>query len=121
MGRLKESAADDLFGFTERAVRNTDPDTSHAAAQRAPTARARDRMLVLHEHAKHPAGLTDFELAANLDRQQTSVGKRRGELRDAGLIHDTGNRWPAPSGSAAIVWALTEAGRKTAEETKCPE
>jgi hypothetical protein len=68
-------------------------------------------MLVLYEHAKHLRnGLTDFELAANLNRQQTSVGKRRGELRDLGLIYATSVRRLAPSGSAAIVWALTYKG-----------
>ncbi len=101
----------DLFGLGPGA-RHSDPDTSHKAAKRAPNIRARDRMLVLYEHLKYPHGLTDFELAANLHRQQTSLGKRRGELRDMGLIFDTGRRRPAPSGSPAIVWALTDEGRK---------
>ncbi len=104
----------DLFEFASEqpAARNTDPDTSHDAAKAHPNIRARDRMLTLREHLRHPDGLTDFELAANLGRQQTSLGKRRGELRDAGLIYDTGIRRPAPSGSPAIVWALTDEGRK---------
>jgi hypothetical protein len=104
---VKDSGMDDLFG---PGARHSDPDTSHKAAERAPSVRAHDRRLVLHEHYEHPDGLTDFELAANLGRQQTSVGKRRGELRDIGLIKDTGFTRPAPSGSQAIVWALTPAG-----------
>lgn len=94
------------------AARNTDPATSHAAARRAPSARNDDRRAVLAEHAKaHLTGLTDFELAGLLDRQQTSVGKRRGELRDAGFIEATPYRRPSPSGSPAIVWLITSLGK----------
>ena len=85
-----------------RRVRATDPDTSHDAA--APD-RARDRdraYAALHEAGIY--GLTDFELGERIDRQQTSAGKRRGELRDAGLVCDSGQRRQAPSGSLAIVW-----------------
>jgi hypothetical protein len=66
---------------------------------------------VLEVHRSHVDGLTDFELAALMSRQQTSVGKRRGELRDLGLIEDSNTARPAPSGALAIVWRLTEAGR----------
>lgn len=101
-------------------ARKTDPDTSHKAAKRDPNVRAHDRMLTLLEHFRHPNGLTDFELAANHGRQQTSLGKRRGELRDMGLIYDTGLRRPAPSGSSAIVWALTTKGRELVAEIMKP-
>lgn len=47
-------------------------------------------------------------------RQQTSVGKRRCELVRAGLAADTGQRRASPSGSPAIVWALTIEGRQKA-------
>jgi predicted transcriptional regulator len=111
MGKLSDAFfADDLF--SEPLARNTDPVTSHqAAADTARHVRA-DRRHVLEIHADHPAGLTDFELAAICDRQQTSVGKRRGELRDAGLIEQTESRRAAPSGSLAIVWRITPAGRE---------
>jgi hypothetical protein len=108
----------DLFDLPPGA-RNTDPDTSHAAAERTPSIRRRDRRLVLCEHGRCPNGLTDFELAEHLNRQQTSVGKGRGELRDLGLIYDTGLRRPAPSGAGAIVWALTDDGLlRRSEEAK---
>jgi len=87
-----------------RMVRSSDPDTSELAARdtlrKAPTHRAR----ALDALRKCHGGLTDFELAAYLGLQQTSAGKRRGELRDAGLVYDSGLRRPAPSGSLAIVW-----------------
>jgi len=86
-------------------ARATDPDTSHEAARdAAPTAQT-NRALALRILRDYPGGLTDFELAEITGLQQTSIGKRRGELRDAGLVYDTGRRRPSPSGSRAIVWA----------------
>lgn len=67
-------------------ARNTDPATSHLAAAANALIRAHDQREALLTHARHPTGLTDFELATIMRRQQTSAGKRRGELRDAGLI-----------------------------------
>lgn len=96
-----------------QAWRNTDPDTSRAAAPTSERVRA-DQALVLTTHEFHRGGLTDFELADLLGRQQTSVGKRRGELRDLGLIEDAGKTRPAPSGASATVWRITAAGIEAA-------
>ena len=87
--------------------RNDDPDTSRNAKVFGFT---KDRIMVLRCHARHPAGLTDYELAAITGRQQNSVGKRRTELRDQGYIMDSSLRRPAPSGSSCIVWSITGAG-----------
>lgn len=102
---------DDLFSWTARA---SDPETSYIAAEAHPSVRAHDRRMTLQAHAHYPDGLTDFELGKIIGRQQTSAGKRRGELRDAGLIEATELRRPAPSGSPAIVWRITDAGRHAA-------
>lgn len=88
------------------AARISDPATSHEAANEHQAIRARDRAAVLQIHRDNPDGLTDFELAEKMGRQQTSVGKRRGELRDLGLIEATAERRPSPSGSSAIVWRI---------------
>jgi len=102
----------DLFTWEASAnARNTDPETSHQAAAASPALRTLDRRQVLALHAAHPCGLTDFELAALAERQQTSFGKRRGELRDAGMIEETPLRRRAPSGSPAIVWRITPYGK----------
>jgi hypothetical protein len=98
-------------------VRMSDPDTSHKAAKRAPIVRAADRRAALIAHRWHLEGLTDFELGDLINRQQTSAGKRRGELRDLGLICDSGERRASPSGSSAIVWTITEAGKGIADAT----
>ena len=104
---MKDDDQYDLFG---PGARNSDPHTSHEAAARSPKLRARDRKMCLEAHYRHPAGLTDFELGDVVGRQQTSAGKRRCELRDMGLIEDSGMRRSAPSGSSAIVWRITNAG-----------
>lgn len=74
------------------------------------------RLLALRTLAANPAGLTDFELSAATGWQQTSIGKRRGELFKVGLVevavdaHDHPIKRPAPSGSPALVWRITPAG-----------
>lgn len=108
----------DLMSFlAERAPasRATDPQTSHEAAEAHPLIRSRDRMAALRAHAANPRGLTDHELADLMQRQQTSAGKRRGELRDIGMIEQTDERRAAPSGSSAIVWRITEIGHEFAK------
>lgn len=94
--------------FPAPSTRRTDPATSHqAAADTAPLADT-NRQLALRLLRANPGGLTDYELAALSGLQQNSVGKRRGELRDAGLVEDSGRRRPGPSGSRCIVWVAVE-------------
>ena len=54
---------------------------------------------------------TDFELGDRVGRQQTSAGKRRGELVKLGYVERVGVS-RAPSGAAAAVWGLTPEGRE---------
>jgi hypothetical protein len=110
-----------LLDFIERMVRRgarlTDPDTSFIAAVRGLSGRITDRRKALAAlAAASETGLTDFELGDRIGRAQTSAGKRRGELRDLKLVSDTGTRRAAPSGSPAIVWAVTPLGRQVLEE-----
>jgi len=88
-------------------ARNTDPPTSHNAKTHG---FALDREKVFDVHYRHPDGLTDFELAAIMGKQQTSVGKRRLELCHIGFVEDAGFTRPAPSGASAIVWSITGLG-----------
>lgn len=103
--------------LTLGAYRQSDPETSRDAAvdaaNNAATLRSRCYDLLKGAGAH---GLTDFELVDVYQRryqrpaQQTSLGKRRGELRDAGLVEACKTadgslvKRPSPSGSAAIVW-----------------
>lgn len=88
-------------------ARGSDPETSHGAKVFHLN---EDRVDVLRMHVRHPLGLTDFELADLMGRQQNSVGKRRCELRDFGYIIATPLRRPTPSGASAIVWCVTGKG-----------
>ena len=106
----------DLFDQFHGGVRATDPDTSWQAAFHDLAQRVNDRVRSLKTHYYQPCGLTDFELAKLMGRQQTSAGKRRGELRDMGLLEDSDTRRPAPSGSQAIVWVITPKGRWVCKE-----
>lgn len=91
-------------------ARATDPDTSHAAAaMQTPDRRAKGQWLALQHLAMH-GPLTDFELAERTGWQQTSIGRRRGELVSAGLVERTEERRSTPSGATAAVWRTTEAG-----------
>ncbi len=88
-------------------ARNSDPSTSWAAAALASTSAQtiRERCLAALKRAG-VRGLTDFELAEQVGRQQTSAGVRRHELVKAGLVEATAETRPSPSGTAARVWRI---------------
>ena len=72
-------------------------------------------------HRAGARGFTDFELASWASRvlaprivAQTSIGKRRQALVEAGLVERCEERRPAPSGRTAAVWRLTERGNELA-------
>ena len=102
--------------FDPPAARSTDPDTSHEAAENV-TDRARRAVhrAVLEALVEH-GPTTDHDLARYVSGKlghpigQTSVGVRRGELRNAGLVADSGHKGRTPTGAKAIRWALTPAG-----------
>jgi|GEM_PF-2428304 len=96
-------------------ARHTDPATSHMAAERAALTASKSRMLVLRLLSERP--MTDFELAAASGKAQTSIGVRRGECAKHGLVEKALDgrgeevTRPSPSGSDALVWQVTPAGR----------
>lgn len=94
-----------LLSWKGPGARRSDPETSHAAANQFRPREAHTNVLAA---LREFGNATDFELAARLGLQQTSVGKRRGELRDAGLVEDSGKRRCSPSGSSAIVWKIKQ-------------
>jgi hypothetical protein len=101
--------------FGPPTARNTDPDTSHDAAEVAGTRASKGRILVLKELSGRP--LTDLELSDLTGWQHNSIGKRRTECRDAGLVEACRTpegvkmKRPTPAGAMATVWRITEAGR----------
>lgn len=100
--------------FPPPMARQTDPDTSHAAAADATINASAGRLAALR--VLYHRSSTDFELASATGWQQTSIGKRRGECVAAGLVeklmlNGAVVRRETPSGSMAIVWAITPKGR----------
>jgi len=87
-------------------VRTTDPETSRDAATVNTGGRDTLRAQVLDTLRRHPAGLTDWELAGLLRRHQPSVGKRRGELFAAGLVEFAGEWRLSPLGIRCRVWRV---------------
>lgn len=53
-------------------------------------------------------GLTTNELAARVRIHRDSIQPRTSELRERGLIHDSGARRPNANGKNAIVWVAGE-------------
>jgi hypothetical protein len=113
----------DLFSFMNGygpGVRPTDPSTSHAAAARTPRLRNTDRYRCLMAHYANPEGLTDYQLADLVGRQQNSAGKRRGELCEDGYVEKTivdgiEIKRKGPSGADCLVWRITALGRGIVE------
>lgn len=106
-----------VSGAPIKHARNTDPDTARDAALSVTDPHKRrlyDHILTLiFEHGP----LTDWQLSRFLTVRigepviATSAGKRRGELRDMGLLFDTGFRGPTETGpKKAVRWGLTPAG-----------
>lgn len=106
----------DLVDLMEQpASRRSDRSTAHEAATKAAIAAPRGRELVLVNLSVR--AMTDFELAAETGWLQTSIGKRRLECMRAGYVElaldGRGEevRRLTPSGSPALVWQITPAGR----------
>lgn len=100
--------------FPEPIARLTDPETSHMAAQDAKFSASKGRRAALLS-LFHNGPQTDYELADATGKQQNSIGKRRGDCVAAHLVTQyevdgVKVRRPAPSGSMAQVWSLTEKG-----------
>lgn len=99
---------------------NSGADTSRDAANdNRPRAQQHRELALAALTEAGERGLTDFELEDVVGVKQTSIGVRRGELKKAGLVARrlvidpktlelVGDRRPAPSGSTAAVWSLTE-------------
>ena len=93
-------------------ARNTDPETSHAAAASVTLETlTQTQALVLQMLQTHGA-MTDEQLCMRIADDQRSpvsvsgVRTRRSELVAAGKIVDTGQRVPTRTGRQAIVWGM---------------
>jgi len=114
---------DDLFAY----ARNTDPETSHEAADSIADLTARQRE-VLYVMSKYRVGkVADHVLVEDhvlrTEQSPQSIRSRRAELVKAGLVdraelvkaglvEHTGDYVKTVSGRRARVWAVTDKGRE---------
>lgn len=98
-------------------VRPTDPETSRAAAKsrRNKIRWGSQRYLLLNAYVK--GNLTDEEAgkASGLYAQRACYWKRCGELRDLGLICDSGMTRTSDSGNEVMVCSITYCGLSVLE------
>ena len=94
----------DLPLFAPRA-RRTAPETSKLAAESMVGSASdhRDRILA-RLRAIAPAAANKDEIGAAIGLDDVQVARRCGELRDAGLIVDSGETRPTPTGRQGTCW-----------------
>jgi hypothetical protein len=119
-----------LFPPTRRRARATLPHapfvrtsetSTNAAATIAPLS-GELRKRVLHFIAdRGQTGATDQEICAGLQMLADTSRARRVELRNLGLIADSQNRRPSPSGRASTIWVTTAAGQRADISREIPE
>ena len=103
------------FGAIDSSVRHTDPATSREVSKsidnRIKWGTQRHKLLREYQNA---VDLTDEEagLRSGLLEARACYWKRCGELRDLGLIRDTGVTRKSYLGHDVIVCCLTDAGRE---------
>lgn len=88
-------------------ARVSDPDTSHAAAKAVSGATVGGlAVIALAAFKANPLGLTNHELVAETQIPWQSITPRIRPLVRAGLICDSGQRRPGPTGKKCIVWRM---------------
>jgi hypothetical protein len=87
---------------TEAYARNTDPDTSHEAAESMMPTRAEAR--AYEALKKFPEGAICSELAAESGMNWNTISPRMAPLCRKGKARDTGQRRPGPSGRNQTVY-----------------
>lgn len=97
------------------AARATDPETSHQAAEGDETVRRFRRGVAVSAlaeiRAAGIAGLTVDELhGRHLEADRGTLARRVTDLRQAGLVVDSGRRRLTRRGLPAIVWTATTQG-----------
>lgn len=96
-------------------------DTRSEAARRV-----QSRLPELHRQVlsfivgQHAHGATDEEISIGLKMHPDTARARRVELRDAGLVLDSGKRRPTQSGRAATVWVNSTTMQKPAAAASQP-
>jgi hypothetical protein len=88
-------------------ARNTDPETSHEAAETVDAVTETKQYIL--EALKQPRNDYDMiqtfrSMLGSPQVSDQSIRSRRAELVDSGMIEDSGERAKMPSGRWSIVW-----------------
>lgn len=100
-------------------ARNTDPETSHAAARSVRHVTQNQMAVMMAFQGSGP--MTDEQLLVDYEgrrhgrfgrqnypkQSESGLRSRRSELTNMGYLHDTGLRGTTASGRSAIVWRAT--------------
>jgi len=106
-----------LLGNPPSVSRANDRDTARIAGERANLTDGQTKVLKALAGAGS-RGLLDHDHHRLNGLIPTSAGKRRLELMQMGLVIDSGHRRATSTGTAAIVWVLSEAGREVAKSMR---
>jgi CRP-like cAMP-binding protein len=94
-------------------ARNTDPATSHRAANRVEASRAAEAMrLRCFRVVCEQPGLTSAEVGSELGVDRYTPARRLPELRDDGLVRNGTVRSCNLVGSPCMTWYPTARGRR---------
>lgn len=111
------TVASSLLGGAPNVSRSNDRDTARAAGQAVNLTEGQRKVLLALAGAGS-RGLIDHDHERLCGLIPTSAGKRRLELMQAGLVVDSGQRRATATGTAAIVWCLSDAGRQVAKSMR---
>jgi hypothetical protein len=93
-------------------VRADDYETSIAGAEAVTFRAGSQKHRLLSVYYAYPEGLNDEEAAVYASLTRTCYWKRCGELRQDGLIEDTGQTSTGEAGVERIVCRITPKGRE---------
>jgi DNA-binding transcriptional ArsR family regulator len=108
------TAAPKLAGLYPFTPGHTKSDTSRAAAESiAPLTKVLVRKIMVALVAR-PMTCAEIETALELSHQTASA--RLSEMKKFGLVEDTGERRPTPSGRSAMVYRLSQGAAAMASQ-----
>lgn len=87
-------------------ARNSDPDTSHIAAETVKPHIRELQAIVLGCLKAHPEGLTDEEVQRKTGMYPATQRGRRSELRNMGIVEWAGTKRDTSRGVPSRVWRL---------------
>lgn len=98
----------------------SDPDTSAAAAKKAARFAATHKGICMTAIRLIGGSGTHDEIAAvttGPELNRTQVHKRMSDLRDDGLVEDSGERRPGATSTGEIVWAVISGSHQPQQQT----